>query len=120
MTSVPKKYRDRIESAEAPAVATPQATAVEPSSSAAAAKPAEQPAVETKSPVEDAALRKRLEEMNRAQELARGQPQPQPRTEPIAIEPEPQRQQPQQQPQSVEQIIQSSGLPALVQEWLRR
>src|SRR2546430_1922269 len=62
MTSVPKKYRDRIESAEAPAVATPQATAVEPSSSAAAAKPAEQPAVETKSPVGDAALRKRLEE----------------------------------------------------------
>src|SRR5205807_3335031 len=68
---------------------------------------------------EQAALKKRLEEMNRAQEMAQAQPQPQPRVEPIAID-EPQRQQPQQQPQSVEQIIASSGLPAIVQNWLRQ
>src|SRR2546430_3823245 len=120
MTSVPKKYRDRIDVEDAkPVVAEPPLPAAE--TKPAETKPAEpSPAVETKSPVEDAALRKRREEMNRAQELARGQPQPQPRAEPIAIEPEPQRQQPQQQPQSVEQIIAASGLPALVQNWLRQ
>jgi hypothetical protein len=120
MTSVPKKYRDRIDVEEAkPVVAEPPPPAAE--TKPAETKPAEpSPAVE-KNPVEQAALKKRLEEMERAQKMgaAQAQPQPQPRTGPIAID-EPQRQQPQQQPQSVEQIIQSSGLPALVQEWLRR
>jgi hypothetical protein len=121
MTSVPKKYRDRVDVEDAkPVESSPAIIPNENNSPVAEAKPAEpSPAVE-KNPVEQAALKKRLEEMERAQKMgaAQAQPQPQPRAEPIAID-EPQRQQP-QQPQSVEQIIATSGLPALVQNWLRQ
>src|SRR6266446_6736179 len=113
MTSVPRKYRDRIYAEDAkPVVAEPPPSAAETKPET---KPAEKPV--EKNPVEEAALLKRLQEMKRASEAAaQAQPQPQPRVEPIAIEDEPK--QPQQQ--SVEQIIQSSGLPPVVQNWLRQ
>jgi hypothetical protein len=79
------------------------------------AKPPETPAAEN--PVEKAALKARLAEMERAEAMVREAAVPQQphyAAEPLAIEP----QEPQQQPQTVEQIVSSSGLPKRAQDWL--
>jgi hypothetical protein len=78
---------------------------------------AEPPAVENAvRAAESSALKARLAEMDRAEELVREALQQQPRlaTEPPAIEPE----EPQEQPLTVEQIVASSGLPKRAQDWL--
>jgi len=98
MASLRKRYQTQ----DAPVMSPPQITAAELPEPVADAKPPE-PVVES-SPAEEAgkaALRQRLEEMERAEKLAR-QPQQQPQH---ASEP-PQQQQP--------------AMPARVQEWLSR
>jgi hypothetical protein len=71
---------------------------------------------------EQTALRDRLREMENAEGITRAALSQQQRlaterhpTEPIAIEP----QEPQEQPLTVEQIIESSGLPERAKSWLR-
>jgi hypothetical protein len=111
MTSIPRKYRDRVDVEDAkPVVAEPPPLSAAETKPAETPKPAEKPV--EKNPVEEAALKARLAEMERAQKMAGAQPQQPQRAEPLAIEDEP-------KPPSTEQIIANSGLPERMKAWLR-
>jgi hypothetical protein len=123
MASLRKRYRPENSDKDAPVISIPSAGAELPP--VAETKPAEQPAVENAvREAEQSALKARLDEMTRAEGMVREavqQQQPQYATErslpsePIAIE-----QEPQEQPQTIEQIIEVSGLPERAKAWLRQ
>jgi hypothetical protein len=117
MASLRKRYRPENSDKDAPVISTPSAGAELPP--AAEKQPAEQPAVENAvRAAESSALKARLDEMTRAEGIVREAIQQQPlyATQPIKVEQEPE--QPEQPPQTVEQIIASSGLPKRAQDWL--
>jgi len=115
MASLRKRYQTSVESKDGPPVTTmPNETAAElPPAVADAPKPPEPPAAEP-SPADEAAktaLRQRLAEMERAENLQREIAQQSPQ---FATEPQ------EQQMPTAEQIIESSGLPENAKDWLRR
>ncbi len=115
MASLRKRYQTSVESKDGPRVTTmPNETAAElPPAVADAPKPPEPPAAEP-SPADEAAktaLRQRLAEMERAENLQREIAQQSPQ---FATEPQ------EQQMPTAEQIIESSGLPENAKDWLRR
>jgi hypothetical protein len=114
MASLRKRYRTAVEdpSDKDGAVAATPVQRAEPPPASDAAKPAEP--LEKDDPVEDAAasaLKQRLREMERAEQVVQ-----QAHQEPRATEPQEQR----QEPLTAEQIIASTTLPDRAKDWLRQ
>ena len=111
MASFRRKYQ--VESKDGPPVTTVPVAGAEPPPPVVDAKSPEPPAAEP-SPADEAAktaLRQRLAEMERAENLQREIAQQSPQ---FATEPQ------EQQMPTAEQIIESSGLPENAKDWLRR
>jgi hypothetical protein len=107
MVFVPKRHREQEAEPHGPAV---DAAPVAPAEPPADAKPAEQP--KEHDPVSAAALKARLAEMERAEQLATRQQPPQ------RVQYEPPLE-PQAEPPTVEQIISRAQIPEQAKAWLR-